>query len=67
MEQLTLCSHAPCTWNTSNKAICRCSRNRAKWVHPYVRPHVNNEERKECLTEGYPEHEKLSITHMHMT
>ena len=37
------------------------SRNRAKWV----RPHVNNEEGKKCLAEGYTEPEKLSITHMH--
>ena len=40
-------------------------RNRAKWVHPYVIPHVNNEEGKECLTQGYREHEKLLMTHMH--
>ena len=31
------------------------SRNRAKWAHPYVRPHVNNEEGKESLTKGYTE------------
>ena len=40
--------------------MLRCVRlvpgcNRAKWAHPYVRPHVNNEEGKECLTEGYTE------------
>ena len=39
--------------------------NRAKWAHPYARPHVNNEEGKECLTEGYTEQEKMLLTHMH--
>ena len=36
----------------------------AKWAHPYVIPHVNNEERKECLTNGYTDREKLLMTHM---
>ena len=35
------------------------SRNRAKWAHPYASPHVNNEEGKECLAEGYAEQEKM--------
>ena len=31
------------------------SRNRAKWAHPHVRTHENNEEGKESLTKGYTE------------